>query len=84
MKENREKTITSGDEDTIVPLIVQKPVVQTWKRKPKSISSSMDLNDLPSHRGPKKQKFGKASLSKVLKFTLTVDLDDPMVNVVPV
>ena len=84
MKENREKTITSGDEDTIVPSIVQSPAIQIGKRKPKSISSSVDLDDLPSCRGPKKQKSGKASLLKVPKFTPTVDLDDPVVNVVPV
>ena len=41
----------------------------------------MDLDDLPSHRGPKKQKSSKASLPKVPKFTLTVDLDNPVVNV---
>ena len=84
MKENREKTITSGDEDTTVPSVVQKPAVQTRKRKPKSISSSVDLDDLSSRQGPKKQKSSKASHPKVPKFMPTVDLDDPVVNVVPV
>ena len=83
MKENKEKA-TSGDEDTTAPSTVQKPVVQTGKRKPKSISSSVDLDNLPSRRGPKKQKSGKASLPKVPKFTLTMDLDNIAVNVVPV
>ena len=83
MKENREKA-ASGDEDTTAPTTVQKPTVQTGKRKPKPISSSVDLDYLPSRRGPKKQKSGKASLPKVPKFTQTVDLDDIAVNVVPV
>ena len=84
MKENREKTITTGDENTTIPSVIQKPTTQTGKRKPKSISSSVDLDDLPSHRGPEKQKSSKASLPKVPKFTPTVNLDDPVVNVVPV
>ena len=89
MKENREKAATSGNEDvqvqddTTTPSVVQKTVVQTGKRK--TISSSMDLSDLPSRRGLKKQKHGKVPLPKVPKFTpSTVDLDDPVVNVVPV
>ena len=41
----------------------------------------MDLDDLPSRRGPKKKKPGKASLPKVPKFTPPmVDLDDPFVD----
>ena len=48
MKENKEKA-TSGDEDTTTPFTVQKLVVQTGKRKPKSISSSVDLDDLLNH-----------------------------------
>ena len=41
----------------------------------------MDLDDLPSRQGPKKQKPGKASLPKVSKFTPpTVDLNDPPVD----
>ena len=45
----------------------------------------MDLGDLPSHRGLKKQKPSKTPLPKVPKFTPpTVDLDDLVVNVVPV
>ena len=82
MKENREKTITSGDEDTTIPSVVWNPVVQTGKRKSKSISSLVNLDDLPSRRGPKKQKSGKTSLPKVPKFTPTVNLSDPVVNVV--
>ena len=52
MKENREKAVTSGDkdvevqDDTTTPLVVQKFAIQTGKRK--SISSSVDLGDLPS------------------------------------
>ena len=42
----------------------------------------MDLDDLPSCRGPKKQKPSKTSLPKVPKFTSpTVNLDDPLVDV---
>ena len=50
----------------------------------KSIFSLVNLDDLPSRRGPKKQKSGKTSLPKVPKFTPTINLDDPVVNVVPV
>ena len=45
----------------------------------------MDLDDLPSRQGPKKQKPSKTSLPKVPKFThLTVNLDDPSIDVEPV
>ena len=45
----------------------------------------MDLDELPSRQGPKKKKPGKASLPKIPKFTpLTVNLDDPSVDVEPV
>ena len=45
----------------------------------------MDLDDLPSRQGPKKQKSGKAFLPKVPKFTPpTVELDEPPVDVEPV
>ena len=45
----------------------------------------MDLDDLPSRRGPKKQKPSKTSLPKVPKFApLTMNLDDPLVDVEPV
>ena len=82
MRENKEKSITTGDEDATAPPIVQKTSVQTGKRKSKSISSAVDLDDLPSRRVPKKQKPGKASLPKVPKFTPPmVDLDDPPVDV---
>ena len=54
MKQNKEKVVTSGIEgeediqvqDDTTPLVVQKTVVQAKKRK--SISSSVDLGDLPS------------------------------------
>ena len=88
MKENKEKVVTSGDEDVQVqddttPSVVPKPAVQTGKRK--TISSSVNLGDLPSHRGSKKQKPSKNPLPKVPKFTSpTVDLDDLVINVVPV
>ena len=77
MRENKEKTITTGDEDATTPPVIQKFFVQTGKRKSKSISSAVDLDDLLSRRGPKKQKPSKASLPKVPKFTPPmVDLDD--------
>ena len=88
MKENKEKVVTSGDEDVQVqddttPSVVQKSAVQTGKRK--TISSSVNLGDLPSRRGPKKQKPSKNPLPKVPKFTPPmVDLDNPVINVVPV
>ena len=88
MKENKEKAVTNGDEDVQVqdnttPSVVQKPVVQIGKRK--TISSSVNLGDLPSRRGSKKQKPSKNPLPKVPKFTSsTVDLDDPVINMVPV
>ena len=69
MKENIEKAVTSGDEDIQVQddattsSIVQKSTVQTRKRK--TISSSVDLSDLPSRRGLKKQKPSKIPLPKV-------------------
>ena len=48
----------------------------------------MDLDDLPSHRGPKKKKpakADKASLPEVPKFVpLTVNLDESPVDVEPV
>ena len=88
MKENKEKAVTNGDEDVQVqdnttPSVVQKPVVQTGKRK--TISSSVNLGDLLSRWGSKKQKPSKNPFPKVPKFTSpTVDLDDPVINVVPV
>ena len=86
MKENKEKTVTSGDEDVAAPPLVQVASVQAGKRKSKTISSVVDLDDLPSRRGPKKQKSSKTSLPKVPKFTpLTVNLDEPpLVDVEPV
>ena len=88
MQENKEKAITSGDEDGQVqddttPLVVQKVAIQTRKRK--TISSSVNLGNLPSRQGPKKQKPSKNPLPKVPKFTSpTVDLGDPVINMVPV
>ena len=85
MRENKEKTVTSGDEDVAAPPLVQVASVQAGKRKSKPISNAVDLDDLPSHRGPKKQKSGKTSLPKVPKFIPpTVNLDEPLVDVEPV
>ena len=87
MRENREKNITSGDEDATATPIVQKTSVQARKRKAKPISSTVDLDDLPSRRGPKKQKSkaDKAPLPKVPKFVPpTVNLDESPVDVEPV
>ena len=85
MRENKEKNITSEDEDVTVPPIIQKPSVQAGKRKAKPISTAVDLDDLPSRRGPKKQKpvkADKASLPKVPKFVPpTVNLDESPVDV---
>ena len=85
MRENKEKTVTSGDEDVAAPPLVQVASIQAGKRKSKPISSAMDLDDLPSCRGPKKQKSGKTSLPKVPKFVPPiVNLDEPLVDVEPV
>ena len=82
MRENKEKTVTSGDEDVAASQVAS---VQAGKRKSKTISSAVDLDDLPSRRGPKKQKSSKTSLPKVPKFTPpTVNLDEPLVDVEPV
>ena len=85
IRENKEKNITSGDEDATAPLVIQKTSVQAGKRKAKPISSAVDLDDLPSRRGPKKQKpvkADKASLPKVPKFVPpTVNLDESLVDV---
>ena len=85
MRENKEKTVTSGDEDVAAPLVVPVASVQGGKRKSKSISSAVDLDDLPSRRGAKKQKPVKAPIPKVPKFIPpTVNLDEPPVDVEPV
>ena len=82
MRENKKKTVTSGDEDVAAPPLVQVASVQAGKRKSKTISSAVDLDDLLSRRGPKKQKSSKTSLPK---FTPpTVNLDEPLVDVEPV
>ena len=88
MRENKEKNITSEDKDVTAPPVIQKTSIQARKRKAKPISSAVDLDNLPSHRGPKKQrpvKADKASLPKVPKFIpLTVNLDESLVDVEPV
>ena len=85
MRENKEKTVTSVDEDVTAPPVVLVISVQGGKRKSKSISSAMDLDDLPSRRGAKKQKPVKTPIPKVPKFTPpTVNLDEPPVDVEPV
>ena len=85
MRENRDKTVLSGDEGAPVPHVVQKGAVQAGKRKPKKISSAVDLDDLPSCRGSKKQKTTQtSSLPKVPKFTPTVNLDESPAIVEPV
>ena len=88
MRENKEKNITSGDEDATAPPVIQKTSIQAGKRKAKPISTAVDLDDLPSRRGPKKQrpiKADKASLPKVPKFVpSTVNLDESLVDVEPV
>ena len=84
MRENKEKTVTSGYEDIAAPPVVPVTSAQGGKRKSKSISSAVDLDDLPSRRGAKKQKFVKTLIPKVPKFTPTVNLDDPPVDVEPV
>ena len=88
MRANKGKNITSRDEDVIVPPVIQKPSVQAGKRKAKPISIAVDLDELPSRWGPKKQKLvkvDKASLPKVPKFVPpTVNLDESPVDVEPV
>ena len=84
MRENKEKTVASGDEDVAAPT-AKVASVQAGKRKSKPISSTVDLIDLPSRRGHKKQKSSKTSLPKVPKFVPpTVNLDEPVVDVEPV
>ena len=84
MRENKEKNITSGDEDATAPPVVQKTSVQAGKKKPKPISTAVDLDNLPSRRGPKKQKPAKADkapLPKIPKFVPpTVNLDETWTN----
>ena len=46
MRKNKEKTMTSGDEDVAAPPLVQMASVQVGKRKSKTISSAVDLDDL--------------------------------------
>ena len=84
MRENKEKTVASRDEDVAAPT-AKVASVQARKRKSKPISSTVDLDDLPSRRGHKKQKSSKTSLPKVPKFVPpTVNLDDLLVDVEPV
>ena len=85
MRENKEKTVTNGDEDVVAPLVVPVTSVQERKRKYKSISSAVDLDNLLSRLGAKKQKPVKTSIPKVPKFTPpTVNLDDPLIDMEPV
>ena len=86
MRENKEKTIASGDEDAPAPPVVQRAPVQVGKRKSKKISSAVDLDDLPSCRGFKKPKTTQSSsLPKVPKFIPpSVNLDDPPLDMEPV
>ena len=85
MRETKEKIVTGGDEDVAAPLVVPVTSVQGGKRKSKSISSAVGLDDLPSRRGAKKQKPVKTLIPKVPKFAPpTVNLDDPPANVEPV
>ena len=66
------------------PLVIQKCAVRTTVRKRKSISSSIDLGNLPRRRGHKKQKSEETPSPKVLKpQDATVDLDDSTVNLLP-
>ena len=44
MRENKEKTVTSGDEDVAAPPLVQVASVQAGKRKSKTNSSAVDLD----------------------------------------
>ena len=90
MKENKAKGVASGTEgeedvqvlDDVTPLVVQKPGDQVEKRK--GISNSMDLGNLPTRRGSKKQKSGKTPPPKVPKFpSAMVHLDTSTMNLVP-
>ena len=65
MRENKEKTVTSGDEDVATPPLVQMASVQVGKRKSKPIFSVVDLDDLPSRRGLKKKKSALRRKSRV-------------------
>ena len=93
MKENKGKNVASGTEqeeedvqvqDEPTPLIVQKFAIQATTRKRKSVSSSIDLGNLPRHRNHKKQKSYKTPPPKVSKSQdAMVDLDGQAVNLVP-
>ncbi|KAL0004858.1 hypothetical protein SO802_012419 [Lithocarpus litseifolius] len=73
------------EENVIYSCAPEGTVVSGGKRKSKPISSFVDLSDLPSRRGPKRQKPSKTPLPKVPKFTPpTVNLDDPVEDVEPV
>ena len=85
MRENKENTVTSGDKDIAAPPVVPVTFIQRGKRKFKSISSAVDLDDLLSRRGAKKQKPVKTPIPKVPKFIPpTVNLDEPPFDVEPV
>ena len=72
MKENNGKSMASGIEevedvqvqDEPTPLAIQKSVVQIIAGKRKSISSNIDLGDLPRRRSLKKQSLARLLLPR--------------------
>ena len=72
MKENNGKNMASGIEevedvqvqDEPTPLAIQKSVVQIIAGKRKSISSNIDLGDLPRRRCLKKQSLARLLLPR--------------------
>ena len=93
MKGNKGENVINGIEeeedvqvqDELTPLAVQKSIIQAAAGKRKSISSNIDLGDLPRRYGLKKQKSGKTPSPKVPKpQIMTVDLDDLTINLVTV
>ena len=72
MKENNGKNMASGIEevedvqvqDEPTPLAIQKSVVQIIAGKRKSISSNIDLGDLPRRRSLKKQSLARLLLPR--------------------
>ena len=60
MRENKEKTVTSGDEDVAAPPLVQVASVQAGKRKSKPISSAVDLDDLPRSKSQVRLPFPRS------------------------
>ena len=72
MKENNGKNMASGIkevedvqvQDEPTPLAIQKSVVQIIAGKRKSISSNIDLGDLPRRRSLKKQSLARLLLPR--------------------